>query len=300
MRNKKLLTGAFLLTTALSFTACQNSNNMVPDNTPTPEVTSNKIETPMYSNLTDDASKAEVKELLLQAGVSEQQVATFFDWVDEFNANVRSASAFQSGFQPIKESPVNYDDVTLIQPYGEDGNFIVDENCRLTSYQLFQNFIQTTAPTADYDPYLMFDIEALETEPRFEELSKRKNEFIGIYNPIAVKENSSLEEHIAAIQAEWKARGITITANDSISLITMYLHDSYENKRFIGHIGVSVKIDNGYMLIEKYGWNLPFQCTKFATEEDMADYLLSRKDLAGDDTEEAVIVMKNDQVISKH
>lgn len=252
-----------------------------------------------YSNLIDQATQDEVKAQMLSAGIDESAVDAFFTWVNDYNNNVESAAAFGDGYQVSINSTVDYNDVTLIEEYHEDGSFAMDMNCRLTAYLLFKQYIGVEKTFEDYDPYLMFDIEEMELQERYQELLAEKDKFIAYYNPVEVAADSTLEQQIQAIQEAWKERGITIADNDSVSIITMYLHDNYENKRFVGHIGVAINTEEGILFIEKYGWNMPFQATKFESESDMVDYLLSRPDLVGDGTEEPTIVMKNDTVISK-
>lgn len=59
-----------------------------------------------------------------------------------------------------------------------------------------------------------------------------------------------------------------------------------------------LELNDGVLLVEKYGWNEPFQATKFKNEQGMVNYLLNRPDLMGDETEKPVVVMKNNTVIS--
>ena len=150
----------------------------------------------------------------------------------------------------------------------------------------------------DYDPFLMFDVEAIDQEERFASFRDNKNKFITMFDPVKVKKGSTLEEHIEAIRQAWKDRGISMEDNGKISLITLYLHDTFDNLRFVGHTGVLLEQEDGLIFIEKYGWNMPFQCTKFHNEEELVKYVLGRSDLYGDGSEEPVIVMKDDTVIS--
>lgn len=252
-----------------------------------------------YSCLVDSKTQEEVREQLLNAGIQEESVDVFFQWVNEYNNNVKTASALQDGYQVSEVSPVAYEDLELKEEFDEDGKFLMDMNCRLTAYRLMRQFITTNQSITEFDPYLVFDVEELESATRFASIVEDRNQFITLYNPVDVKKDSKIEEHIEAIKKAWDDRGIQIEENEAVSLITMYLHDNMENKRFVGHAAVMVNTEDGILLVEKYGWNMPFQCTKFDTEEQMTEYLLSRPDLVGDGTEEAVIVMKNDTVISQ-
>jgi len=253
----------------------------------------------LYSCLVDEKTQEEVRQQLLSAGIQKESVDVFFQWVQEYNANVKTAAAFQDGYQASEVSPVAYEDLELKEEFDADGRFIMDMNCRLTAYQLMRQYIQTNQSITEFDPYLVFDVEELESAGRYSSIKKDRNQFITLYNPVEVAAGSKVEEHITTIQKAWEERGIQIDENPNVSLILLYLHDNNDNKRFVGHAGVMITTEDGILLVEKYGWNMPFQCTKFETEEQMTTYLLSRPDLIADGTEEPVIVMKNNTVISK-
>lgn len=253
----------------------------------------------LYSNLQDEATQKEVADILLAAGVSEEHVATFLDWVKEMNDNIKTAPSMQDGFQYAGADQITYDDVELKQELDENGDFVTDMNCRLTAYLLFNQFVQVNNLQEDYDSYLMFDIEALENEERFASIRDEESKFTTLFNPVAVEEGTTVDDHVKAIQKAWEERGISFEDNEKISLINLYLHMKEDNLRFIGHTGVLVEQEDGLLFIEKYGWNKPFQATKFQNEDELIKYVLGRGDLVGDGTEEPVIVMKNDQVISK-
>jgi hypothetical protein len=304
MRIKYYLIPAMVLVAAISLTACgsninQEQQNLVNTNDNITDQNEQKDESEdqylTYTNLVDQATQQEVMNQLIAAGIQEETANEFIDWVNEYNNNVISAAALQAGYQSVNQSPVDYSKVYINEEYREDGTLMLGMNCRLTSYLLFQQLIEAKQELASYDPYLMFDVEAIEMEKRYETFNKEK--FITIFEPVTVKADSTLEDHIDAIAAAWKSRGISIQDNGKVSLITMYLHDNYEDKRFVGHAGILLDTEDELLLIEKYGWNEPFQATKFESESDMVDYLLSRPDLIGDGSEEAVIVMKNDTVI---
>lgn len=250
-----------------------------------------------YSNLVDEATQTEVAKILLQAGIEKESVETLLNWVKEFNAGVGSPAAFQEGFQINNGSPVDYSDVPWNEVYLEDGSLQMDMNCRITAYLLYQNFVTVQEEIKDYDPYLMFDVEAINIDPRLITIKETMNKFITLFQPVDIEEGSNLESHVKAIQSAWEERGIQLQNEEKISLITLYLHSNFDHKRFVGHAGVLVESEDGLLFVEKYGPDRPYQCTKFSSDEELAGYLLSRDDIYGDGTEELPIVMKNGEMI---
>lgn len=303
MRKKIYIILILVLSTVLNLTACGTKSNQSQQN-PVNQNTMNDNETQdefitreaVYTNLGDDMTQEEIQNLLLEAGVEQKTNDEFITWVKDYNSSVTSQALPVAGYKNLGKDPLDYSEFMVKEQFREDGTMVSGMNCRLTSYLLFNQFMETKQKLTDNDPYLMFDVECIEKDKRFENFEKEK--FVTIFEPIVVKAESSLQEQEDAIQAAWKERGITIQDNEKISLITMYLHDNYENKRFVGHTGVMLNRKDGVLLIEKYGWNEPFQATKFENEKDMVDYLLNRPDLLGDGTEKPVIILKNDTIIN--
>ena len=49
----------------------------------------------------------------------------------------------------------------------------------------------------------------------------------------------------------------------NISIINGYVPDEENNALFVGHTGVAINTNDGVIFIEKYGFELPYQITKF-------------------------------------
>lgn len=245
----------------------------------------------VYSNLVDPSSQKEVTEILESHGVTKEQTETLLSWVEDFNGRVTS-SKLPEGFQPMQENGVNYDSLLIDYKELADGNIVPEANCRLTSYLLMKNMIQTNGKQIDNDTVLMFDIEAIDLYEQFQLKGQEKNNFISLFNWIPVDGTSNLEEHKDRIQKAWADREIQIHG-DGISLISVYLHSAFDKARFIGHTGVLAETDDGLLFVEKYGPLFPFQATKFENREELKSYLLNRSDLYGDETELEPIIMEN-------
>lgn len=67
--------------------------------------------------------------------------------------------------------------------------------------------------------------------------------------------------------------------------------------RFVWHTGILLNTDEGILFFEKYSSLAPFQVTKFTSTKELKDYLLSRPDLYGDDSEMAPIVTINNEIL---
>lgn len=272
----------------------------------------------VYSNLADEASQKEVAEILTSHGISKGQADSLMAWVKDFNGRV-SAGKLAEGFQRMEETGVSYDGLVvdykkIEEPEKKDKTIpekeldrTIDDllmpeeiapeaNCRLTSYLLMQPWIKTNGKQLEDDTILMFDIEAIDGYAPFRLEEAERSNFISLFNWVPVKGTSTLEEHIAKIREAWKDREIQILG-EGVSLISVYVHNPFDEVRFVGHTGVLVETEDGLLFVEKYGPALPFQVTKFQSREQLKTYLLARPDLYGDETELKPIVMENDTVL---
>lgn len=260
----------------------------------------------VYSNLADEASQHEVTACLMEHGVSQGQVQTFLDWVKDFNDRV-SEGELTGEFQPMEPTGVSYETL-YVENKGldqapsqtmsetEPEEIAPEANCRLTSYLLMKPWIQTNGTQLEHDTILMFDIEAIDTYAPFHMEEAERSNFISLFHWIPLEGADTLEAHIAKIQQAWQEREIQITG-DGVSLINVYLHNSFDDTRFVGHTGVLLETSEGLLFVEKYGPAYPFQATKFQNREELKTYLLARPDLYGDETELKPIVMENGRVI---
>lgn len=249
----------------------------------------------VYSNLMDSSSQKEVTDSLERHGVTKQQTETLISWANDFNSRITSAAPSE-GFRVMEQNSVDYSGLIVESKESKGEEPDPEANCRLTSYLLLKNFIQTNGTSAKDDTILMFDMEAVEEYEPFRLSEKEKSDFASLFSWVPVKGCNTMDEHRNAIQNAWADREIKIEG-EGISLICVYLHSTFDEVRFVGHTGVLVETDTGLLFVEKYGPLYPFQATKFHNREELKQYLLNRPDLYGDKTELAPIVMENNQIL---
>lgn len=252
----------------------------------------------LYSNLMSEGVQEEVKERLLQAGINDENVNIFLEWVNAYNTQVEEKDILKGEYGLSDSAEINYDDVYLRLDENQDEYYTrMDTNCRLTAALLMNDLIEVGIYNEEADNYLMFDMDAIDYDAKYEMIKENRQKFVTVFNPVTVQEGTDFASHIEQIQSEWQKRGITFNESAKASLVTLFLHDPYENKRFVGHVGVLVEDEEGFVLVEKYASVLPYQVTKFSSEQEVKTYLLSRGDIVGDELEEAPIVMRNNEVM---
>ncbi len=248
-----------------------------------------------YSNLADSASQKEIVNILEDCGVTQEQTDELCTWADDFNQRIQTIE-LPEGFVPVGKDGNDYSKIIVEIKESDSGEILPEANCRLTANLLMKNLIHTNKKQEPDDTVLVFDTEAIDTCEQFHLSEEEKANFITLFNWVPVEENSTLQDHIAKIQNAWKDREIVIEG-EGISLITVYLHSTFDNVRFVGHTGVLLDTEEGLMFVEKYGPIAPFQATKFQNREELKKYLLARPDLYGEETELKPIIMENDKVI---
>lgn len=248
-----------------------------------------------YSNLTDRDTQQQIAELLEEHGVTEDQTSTLMFWADDFNGRVTSRP-LPTGFTELDAENTGYRGLIIKNKEGEDGMIFPEVNCRLNSFLLMKNLIETNGIYMENDPYLIFDLEAIDTYEPFHMNRDERSGFTSLFSCVSVAGADMLEEHKSRINETWQERNLHILG-DEISLVSVYIHSPFDQVRFIGHTGVLLEVGDSLLFVEKYGPQFPFQATKFKTRQELKDYLLGRADLYGDETELPPIVMENDRFL---
>lgn len=280
------------------FTACSNKNDVEKpvSNIESSQNAENTENTILYSNLIDSDSQKEVFGILEKNGVSKQQIETLMAWIEDFNSRINPLNLAE-GFNTMQEGKVDFSNLSVdIKETGE-GEILPEVNCRLNSYLLIKNILETNKKQIDNDTFLMFDLEAIDTQEQFRLSDEERANFVSLFNWVPVNDAKTLEEHIDRIEKAWEDREIKINS-DKISIVNVYLHSTFEDIRFVGHTGILIELeDNELLFFEKYGPMYPFQANKFNNRKELKEYLLARPDLYGDETELPPIIMENNKLM---
>ncbi len=251
----------------------------------------------LYSNLADRDAQDTVSDVLLSGGISQARLDTFFSWVEDCNQRLQG-SAPAAAFVPMEGDCVDYSDLSLQLRELEDGTLASEPNCRLTAFLLLGDHLTASGTPDELDTYLMFDLDAIDTQAQFRMSPEERSLFTLLYNRIPVGPDDTLLQHQEAVEAAWKERGLALDGVSGLSLITVYLHDPMDQVRFAGHAGVLAETEQGLLFVEKFGPYAPFQATWFQDRSQLRSYLLARPDLYGDGTELEPIILENGAILA--
>lgn len=266
MKIKKLATVSLCSTLLLTLVACSQTQK-TSDSTAETSVTqsqSNQLSwKATYSNLNNQPSAEEVRKALA-AHLDKDSVDAFFNLVNDYNATVGSVG-LTGDFSTFTKTDYDVEKISnLWTP--QKGDF-VGTNCRINSYCLLKNSIEI--PKLEKDDSLLFvDNDAIDKGKVFG--AEDKDAFDILFSRVKTEATTDVKVHAAKMEkflSQFKF-------NENARMLSVVVHDDLDGQSlFIGHVGILVPSEDGYLFVEKLTFEEPYQAIKFATKEDCYKYL---------------------------
>ena len=266
MKIRKLATISLCSTLLLSLVACSQTQK-TSDSTAETSVTqsqSNQVSwKATYSNLNNQPSAQEVRKAL-DAYLDKDSVDAFFNLVNDYNNTVGSVG-LAGDFSTFTKTEYDVEKISnLWTP--KKGDF-VGTNCRINSYCLLKNSIEI--PKLEKDDSLLFvDNDAIDKGKVFG--AEDKDAFDILFSRVKTEATTDVKVHAAKMEqflSQFKF-------NENARMLSVVVHDDLDGQfLFIGHVGILVPSEDGYLFVEKLTFEEPYQAIKFATKEDCYKYL---------------------------
>ena len=266
MKFKRVATIGLCSTLLLTLVACSQTQK-TSDSTAETSVTqsqSNQVSwKATYSNLNNQPSAEEVRKALA-AHLDKDSVDAFFNLVNDYNATVGSVG-LTGDFSTFTKTDYDVEKISnLWTP--KKGDF-VGTNCRINSYCLLKNSIEI--PKLEKDDSLLFvDNDAIDKGKVFG--AEDKNAFDILFSRVKTEATTDVKVHAAKMEqflSQFKF-------NENARMLSVVVHDDLDGQSlFIGHVGILVPSEDGYLFVEKLTFEEPYQAIKFATKEDCYKYL---------------------------
>ena len=266
MKIKKLATVSLCSTLLLTLVACSQTQK-TSDSTAETSVTqsqSNQVSwKATYSNLNNQPSAEEVRNALA-AHLDKDSVDAFFNLVNDYNETVGSVG-LTGDFSTFTKTDYDVEKISnLWTP--KKGDF-VGTNCRINSYCLLKNSIEI--PKLEKDDSLLFvDNDAIDKGKVFD--AEDKDAFDILFSRVKTEATTDVKVHAAKMEqflSQFKF-------NENARMLSVVVHDDLDGQSlFIGHVGILVPSEDGYLFVEKLTFEEPYQAIKFATKEDCYKYL---------------------------
>lgn len=269
MKFKRLATIGLCSTLLLTLVACSQTQK-TSDSTAETSVAqsqSNQVSwKATYSNLNNQPSAEEVRKALA-AHLDKDSVDAFFSLVNDYNATVGSVG-LTGDFSTFTKTDYDVEKISNLWT-AKKGDF-VGTNCRINSYCLLKNSIEI--PKLEKDDSLLFvDNDAIDKGKVFG--AEDKDAFDILFSRVKTEATTDVKVHAAKMEqflSQFKF-------NENARMLSVIVHDDLDGQSlFIGHVGILVPSEDGYLFVEKLTFEEPYQAIKFATKEDCYKYLDSK------------------------
>jgi len=285
-----------LLLFVVAGTSCQNhdTRNKIKEQEP--------LKTIEYSNLTDQETRSMLAERLHKAGLSEENLARFFCHVDLFNQSVDSSS-LTTGFERADVLSVKYDPYEMQDEWMAAHPDFEGYNCRITAFELFQDFLEIANGMATEDSVLFLDKVSLETDPSALSSAEDLGRFYALFSSMETEASPDIAIHAEQVRQVWQERGIHFKESTEIRLISVFFHDQpspNESTLFIGHTGIllmDTDLGQDLYFLEKVAFQEPYRLLKFHNRTELSDYLMEKYDISWGQETAKPFIFENDQLM---
>ena len=236
-----------------------------------------------YSTMSDEDTQKKVSDFLSKNNIDKKDISMFMQSVQHYYKSVEGVELLNENEQ-LSKMQVPYNLYDLSDKWIENNPNFTDQNCRITAFRLFNKFI-TSNSSLDYD--------------KIDNTNLEMDKFFNFFSNIKVSDFNDVKKSADEIAKEFKNRKISFKSDENISIINGYVPDEENNALFVGHTGVAINTKDGVIFIEKYGFELPYQITKFKNKEELKSYMVDRlkTSITGESQAYEPVVMENDKLM---
>ena len=247
----------------------------------------NKMEDYLISNMNDDTSLNLVRDTI-EKNLNKNVADSFANLVKDYNKDIpkdlisgdfeRTSNIDKTGEIIDKRSSINHK--------------YPDTNCRINSFLLLKDDLSIKDDVDIDDEMLFMDKEALKDLNLFND--EDLENFYKLFSRVKTSSSKDPKVH-AKVMEEFLSK---VDFPEDVSMVSVVLHDNLDGDYlFIGHVGVLLPLDEGYLFLEKISFEEPYQSIKFSMKEDAYMYLKEKyKDYLDPDVAPPFI-MENDKYI---
>ena len=266
MKFKRLATIGLCSTLLLTLVACSQTQKSSDGTTETSVTQTQSAQVSWkasYTNMNSQPSAEEVRKVLAEH-LDKESVDAFFNLVNDYNNTVGSVG-LTGDFSTFTKTDYDVEKISnLWTP--KKGDF-VGTNCRINSYCLLKNSIEISKLEKD-DSLLFVDNDAIDKGKVFG--AEDKDAFDTLFSRVKTEATTDVKVHAAKMEqflSQFKF-------NENARMLSVVVHDDLDGQSlFIGHVGILVPSEDGYLFVEKLTFEEPYQAIKFTTKEDCYKYL---------------------------
>ena len=168
-----------------------------------------------------------------------------------------------------------------------------DTNCRINSFLLLKDDLSIKDDMDIDDEMLFMDKEALKDLNLFND--EDLENFYKLFSRVKTSSSKDPKVH-AKVMEEFLSK---VDFPEDASMVSVVLHDNLDGDYlFIGHVGLLLPLDEGYLFLEKISFEEPYQAIKFSKKEDAYMYLKEKYKDYLDPEVAPPFIMENDEYIA--
>lgn len=289
MKKKSIV---FITCLSLLTSACRNKNkdNKIEHNsnkTEKAEVHENKSGDYLVSNMNDEASLDLVKSTI-EKNLNKKNGEVFASLVSDYNKSIPKELLSGDFRKPSKEDKLD----KILEMRSSIKHEYADTNCRINSYLLLKNDLSIKEDLPIDDEILFMDKEALKSSNLFSDNELEK--FYKLFSRVKTSSSKDPKVH-AKVMEEFLSK---VDFPKDVSMLSVIINDNLDGDYlFIGHVGVLLPLENGYLFLEKISFEEPYQAIKFSKKEDAYRYLKDKYKDYLDPEVAPPFIMDNDRYV---
>lgn len=269
----------------------KNQNNKNEDNNTKVEASDldkNIKEDYLISNMNDDTSLDLVRHTI-ERNLNKNAADSFVDLVKDYNIEIPK-NLLSGDF----ERTSNIDKTgEIIEKRASINHKYPDTNCRINSFLLLKDDLSIKDDMDIDDEMLFMDKEALKDLNLFND--ENLENFYKLFSRVKTSSSKDPKVH-AKVMEEFLSK---VDFPEDVNMLSVVLHDNLDGDYlFIGHVGVLLPLDDGYLFLEKISFEEPYQAVKFSKKEDAYMYLKEKYRDYLDPEVAPPFIMENDEYIA--
>ncbi|PID83189.1 hypothetical protein CSB11_02490 [Candidatus Campbellbacteria bacterium] len=307
MNKKQIILAIFLVLVLTMFFFVNKKENIEIQNTQNTKIEKQENKTEQefikeikYSNLMGEEVEKDLKDELQKVGVSDEVVNKFMNDVSLYNKFIGlklGGTLNTKGFETIDKLKPDYDLTNIDQIWNNYDQNDPGQNCRITSFRLFEDFVEIQDPKKEYSRFMFIDEESLKYNK--EKIGyKNLDKFKTLFSSIPTELVKDQKVHVQKIENYFKERKVQFKKSDKISLISVWMHSDLDNELFVGHTGILLQKNDGkFWFIEKVSFQEPYQLVEFKNKLELNDYLMGLYDTSWGQPTARPMIFENDHLI---
>lgn len=240
------------------------------------------------SNMNSEKTLSFVKESL-KGIIKDENTENFINLVRDYNDSISTnllSADFSNNLHP------DYDIGEIIKERDKINHKYLNTNCRINSYLLLKDSLSLKENVDIDDSILFMDIDIIEKSKLFNEDETKK--FKKLFSRVKTIKSKNPKKQ-AKIMSDFLSN---FNFPKNAKMISVVLHDNLDGDYlFIGHVGVLVPIEKGYLFLEKISFEEPYQALKFSNKESCYKYLKEKYKDYKDPNVAPPFIMENNKYV---